>query len=149
MGETGAEPGDIIRELLSLGSAELGDTVAATLRERIPSSEMRYLGPGDAMPGSIWSHDAVFAAADPGMWFGTSEDYEVELVGWTGETIRRIRWEGPDLNVTREDIDRYRDALEDSYRRGRRCRLARAFPEPLGVGKRDRARRVPRVSGGS
>ena len=118
MGETGAEPGDIIRELLSLGSAELGDTVTAKLRERIPSSEMRYLGPGDAMPGSIWSHDAVFAAADQGMWLGTSEDYEVELVGWTGETIRRIRWEGPDLNVTREDIDRYRDALEDSYQRG-------------------------------
>ena len=40
------------------------------------------------------------------------------MVGWTGETIRRIRWEGPDLNVTREDIDRYRDALEDSYQRG-------------------------------
>ena len=118
MGETGAEPGDIIRELLSLGSAELGDTVAATLRERIPSSEMRYLGPGNAMPGNIWSHDAVFAAADQGVWFGTSEDYEIELVAWTGETIRRIRWEGPDLNVTREDIDRYRDSLEDSYRRG-------------------------------
>ena len=70
------------------------------------------------MPGSIWSHDAVFAAANQGVWLGTSEDYEVELVGWTGETIRRIRWEGPDLNVTRADIDRYRDTLEESYRRG-------------------------------
>lgn len=118
MGETGAEPGEIFRELLSLGSAELGDTVAATLRERIPSSEMRYLGPGDAMPGNIWSHDAVFAAADQGVWFGTGEDYEIELVGWTGETIRRIRWEGPDLNVTPEDINRYRDSLEESYRQG-------------------------------
>ncbi len=117
-GETGAEPGEIFRELLSLGSAELGDTVAATLRERIPSSEMRYLGPGDAMPGNIWSHDAVFAAADQGVWFGTGEDYEIELVGWTGETIRRIRWEGPDLNVTPEDINRYRDSLEESYRQG-------------------------------
>lgn len=147
IGETGAEPGEIFRELLSLGSAELGDTVAATLRERIPASEMRYLGPGDAMPGNIWSHDAVFAAADQGVWFGTGEDYEIELVGWTGETIRRIRWEGPDLNVTPEDINRYRDSLEESYRPGRRCRLARALPEALGVGKRDRARRVPRLSG--
>ena len=50
------------------------------------------------------------------MWFGTSEDYEIELVAWTDETIRRIRWEGPDLNVTRGDIDR--DSLEDSYRQG-------------------------------
>lgn len=79
---------------------------------------MRYLGPGDAMPGNIWSHDAVFAAADQGVWFGTGEDYEIELVGWTGETIRRIRWEGPDLNVTPEDINRYRDSLEESYRQG-------------------------------
>ena len=79
---------------------------------------MRYLGPGDAMPGNIWSHDAVFAAADQGVWFGTGEDYEIELVGWTGETIRRIRWEGPDLNVTPEDINRYRDSLEASYRQG-------------------------------
>ena len=118
MGETGAEPGDIFRELLSLGTAELGDTAATMLRERIPSSEERYLGPGDAMPASIWSHDAVFAAADQGVWFGTSDDYEVELVDWTGETIRRIRWEGPDLNVTRADIDRHRDALEERYRRG-------------------------------
>jgi len=118
MGETGAEPGDMFRELLSLRTAELGSTEAVTLRERIPSSEMRYLGPGDAMPGSIWSHDAVFAAADRGVWFGTSEDYEIELVSWdTGETIRRIRWEGPDLNVSEVDIDRYRDSLEDRYRR--------------------------------
>ena len=52
MGETGAEPGNIIRELLSLGSAGLGGTVAVTLRERIPASKTRYLGPGDAMPGA-------------------------------------------------------------------------------------------------
>ena len=117
-GETDAEPGDIFRELLSVGSAELGDTAAVTLRERIPSAEMRYLGPGDAMPGNIWSPDAVFAATDQGVWLGTSEDYEVELVDWTGETIRRIRWEGPDLSVTPADIDRYRDTLAESYRRG-------------------------------
>ena len=118
MGEEGAEPGDLIRELLSLGSAELGDTVATMLRNRIPSSEIRLLGPGDAMPGSTWPHDVVFATTDGGVWLGTSEDYEVELVGRTGETIRRIRWEGPDLSVTQADVNRYRDALEASYRRG-------------------------------
>ena len=35
--------------------------VGALIRLNHPS-EMRYLGPGDAMPGRIWSHDAVFAA---------------------------------------------------------------------------------------
>ena len=118
MEETDAEPGEIIRELLSLGSAELGDAATRTLRERIPSAELTYLGPGDAAPGSIWSHDAVFAATDQGAWLGTGDDYEVELVAWTGETIRRIRWEGPDLNVTGEEIDRYRASLEESFQRG-------------------------------
>ena len=68
------------------------------------------------MPGSTWTHDVALAATDEGVWLGTSEDYEVELIDWTGETIRRIRWEGPDLAVTQEDVDRYRDALEESYR---------------------------------
>ena len=116
IGEEGVEPGELFRALLSLGSAELGDTATTTLRERIPGREQRLLGPGDAMPGSTWTHDVVLAATDEGVWLGTSEDYEVELIDWTGETILRIRWEGPELAVTQEDVDRYRDALEESYR---------------------------------
>lgn len=108
---------ELYRELMTLGWVELGDTAATTLRQRVPGSEKRYLGPGDAMPGSIWEHNVAIAAATEGIWFGSSEDYEVELIGWTGETIRRIRWHGPDLNVTQRDVDRYRDALEGSYRR--------------------------------
>ena len=109
---------ELYRELMTLGWVELGDTAATTVRQRIPGSELRYLGPGDAMPGSIWGHNVAIAAANEGIWLGSSEDYEVELIGWTGETIRRIRWHGPDLNVTQRDVDRYRDALEGSYRRG-------------------------------
>ena len=93
---------ELYRELMTLGWVELGDTAATTVRQRIPGSEARYLGPGDAMPGSIWAHNVAIAAATEGIWFGSSEDYEVELIGWTGETIRRIRWQGPDLNVTPE-----------------------------------------------
>jgi len=109
---------ELYRELMTLGWVELGDTAATTMRQRIPGSELRYLGPGNAMPGSIWAHNVAIAAAIEGIWFGSSEDYEVALIGWTGETIRRIRWQGPDLNVTQRDVDRYRDALEGSYRRG-------------------------------
>ncbi len=120
MGEEGLEPGELFRELLSLGTARIpdprGDTVTTTLRERIRSSEYRYLGPGDAMPGSLWAHEAVIAATDGGVWMGTGDDYEVELIDWAGATIRRIRWEGPELSVTREDIDAYREALAESYR---------------------------------
>ena len=116
MGEEGVEPGELFRALLSLGTSELGNTATTTLRERIPGREQRLLGPGDSMPGSIWAHDVVLAATDQGLWLGTSEDYEVELIGWTGETIRRIRWEGPDLAVTQEDVDRYRGTQEERYR---------------------------------
>ena len=116
LGEEEVEPGELHRVLLSLGSAELSDTAATTLRERIPGREQRSMGGGDAMPGSIWSHDVALAATNDGVWLGTSDDYEVELIDWMGATIRRIRWEGPDLAVAREDVGRYRDALEASYR---------------------------------
>ena len=108
---------ELYRQLMTLGWVELGDTAATTLRERIPGAEVRYLGPGAAMPGSIWEHNVAIAAANEGIWFGSSEDYEVELIGWTGETIRRVRWDGPDLKVAQQDIDRYRDALEADFRR--------------------------------
>ncbi len=116
MGEEGVEPGELFRTLLSLGSAEMDDTSGTTLREQIPGPERTYLGPGDAMPGSIWTHDIALAATNDGVWLGTSDDYEVELIDWTGATIRRIRWEGPDLAVTQRNVDQYRDALEASYR---------------------------------
>ena len=119
IGEEGVEPGELFRALESVGTAELGDTATTTLRQRIPGREQKLLDPwGSAMPGSIWAHDVVMAATDEGVWLGTSEDYELELIDWTGATIRRIRWEGPDLAVTQEDVDRYRDALEVRYRDG-------------------------------
>ena len=115
-GEDGVEPGELFRVLLSLGAAEPGDTEATMLREKIPGREQRALGGGNAMPGRIWTHDVALAATNDGIWLGTGDDYEVELIDWTGNTIRRIRWEGPDLAVTSEDVERYRDDLEELYR---------------------------------
>ena len=115
-GEDAVEPGELYRVLVSLGSAELGDTEATMLRDRIPDLEQRAQGGGNAMPGRIWTHHVALAATNDGVWLGTSDDYEVELVDWTGSTIRRVRWEGPDLAVTQQDVDRYRDDLEQLYR---------------------------------
>lgn len=117
-GEEGIEPGEPHRMLLSLGFAELGDTATTMLREGIPDREQRLMGAGIVMQGSLWPHDVALAATSLGTWLGTGDDYEVELVDWTGSTIRRIRWEGPDPAVAREDVDRYRDALEASHRDG-------------------------------
>lgn len=40
---------ELYRELMTLGWVELGDTVATTVRQRIPGSEARYLGPGNVL----------------------------------------------------------------------------------------------------
>ncbi len=115
-GDEGVELGELRRELLSLGFAEPGDTARTMLREGIADREQRLVGAGIAMLGSLWAHDVALAATSHGIWIGTGDDYEVELIDWTGSTIRRIRWDGPDLTVAREDVDRYRDSIEASYR---------------------------------
>ena len=121
-GTTGADSTraaeEIYRFRLSLAFAEPGASSVTILREEVPAGEQLYLGsPGMYAPGSIWWHEAVFAATDDGVWLGTGDDYEVEFVDWTGTTTRRIRWEGPDLAVTQEDIDQYRESLQERYRR--------------------------------
>lgn len=37
-------------------------------------------------------------------------DYQLEHVDWTGRVTRIARWNGPDLEVTREHLNRYRDS---------------------------------------
>jgi hypothetical protein len=65
-------------------------------------------------PG-IWSRRLMFAPTDAGTWLGTGDDYEIEFVDWTGATTRWIRWEGPDLAVTQEHLDAYRERLRESF----------------------------------
>lgn len=65
-------------------------------------------------PG-IWSRKLMFAPTDAGTWLGTGDDYEIEFVDWTGTTVRRIQWDGPDLAVTQEHLDAHRESLRESY----------------------------------
>lgn len=67
-----------------------------------------------------WGRTLSIAPTDAGAWIGTADDHEIELVDWTGTTIDRIRWDGPDLEVTDEHVDAYRDELYEAYRRGGR-----------------------------
>ena len=68
-----------------------------------------------------------------GVWFGTSDDYRLEHVGWTGRVTRIARWAGPDLAVTDAQVQRYRDYLSglDRYsdREGRRRFEREVWPE--------------------
>ena len=92
-------------------------------RQGIPGADrMLYFlhgFPSTEMP-LTWGRTLSIAATDEGAWIGTADSHEIELVDWTGNTIDRIRWDGPGLEVTDEHRDTYRDELYEAYRRGGR-----------------------------
>ncbi len=90
-----------------------------TLRSGIPGAERTRVSRGSVMP-SYWGRTMVFAAVGTGVWFGTSGDYELRHLDWTGRVTRTARWAGPDLAVTDEQVEWYRDYLSglDRYADG-------------------------------
>ncbi|WP_420633474.1 hypothetical protein [Candidatus Palauibacter sp.] len=109
----------------------LGDSVTV-LRSGIPGAERTRISRGSVMP-SYWGRTMVFAVVGTGVWFGASDDYELQHLDWTGRVTRTARWAGPDLAVTEEQVDRYRDYLLtlDRYsdREGRRRFEREVWPE--------------------
>ena len=89
------------------------DDGVVTLRSGIPGAERTNLS-GGSRP-RMWGRKMVFAVAPAGVWYGSSDDYELEHVDWTGQVTRIARWAGPDLEVTREHLDGYRDARLARY----------------------------------
>ena len=89
-------------------------------RTRIPGAD-RYLYFENGVPATEgpqrWGRTLYMAAVEEGVWMGTADDYEIELVDWTGTTLSRIRWTGPSLEVNEAHIDTYRDVLFRSYER--------------------------------
>ncbi len=91
------------------------DDNVMTLRSGIPGTE-RYIYSeyGASMPVT-WGRDMAFAVTVTGVWYGSADDYELEHVDWNGGITRVARWNGPDLEVTREHLNRYRDAYLARY----------------------------------
>lgn len=121
--------GESYRWFVSLRYA-VGDSVTI-LRSGIPGAERTRLEMGDRP--AEWGRSTVFAVANTGVWYGTADDYELEHVDWTGRVTRIARWAGPDLAVTDEQVQRYRDYLSglDRYsdREGRRRFEREVWPE--------------------
>ena len=84
-----------------------------TLRSGIPGTERTFYGGTDGPRN--WGRTMVFAVVSTGVWYGAADDYELEHVDWTGRVTRIARWNGPDLEVTREHLNRYRDAYLARY----------------------------------
>ena len=91
------------------------DDSVATLRSGIPGTERYiYSDYGASLPVT-WGKDMAFAVTATGVWYGSADDYELEHVDWNGRVTRIARWAGPDLEVTREHLNRYRDAYLARY----------------------------------
>ena len=88
-------------------------------RQGIPGADrMMYFLHGVPSTGAplTWGRTLSIAATDEGAWIGTADSLAIELVDWSGTTIDRIRWDGPDLEVTEERLGAYRDELYEAYR---------------------------------
>ena len=98
-----------------------GGRAATVFRSGVPGTD-RHLYFQDDVPLTelplTWGRNVALAAVDNGVWMGTGDDHEIELVDWSGATIRRIRWTGPvDLRVTREDVASHRESLYGQHER--------------------------------
>ena len=103
--------GEHHRWQMELSWARGGDQV--TLRSGIPGTERTRYANSDGP--RTWGRTMVFAVVPTGVWYGSADDYEVEHVDWTGRVTRIARWGGQDLTVTRERLDRYREAWLARY----------------------------------
>ena len=91
------------------------DDNVATLRSGIPGTERYIYSEYGASRPVTWGKDMAFAVTATGVWYGSADDYELEHVDWNGRVTRIARWAGPDLEVTREHLNRYRDAYLARY----------------------------------
>ena len=103
--------GDSYRWRMSLNWVR-GDSIVP-LRTAIPGADRTFYGRSDGP--RTWGRSMVFAVTPTGVWYGSADDYELEHVDWTGRIARTARWSGPDLRVTREHLDRYRDVRLARY----------------------------------
>ncbi|WP_419161482.1 hypothetical protein [Candidatus Palauibacter sp.] len=104
--------GEHYRSSMSLMSVQ-GDNVA-TLLSGIPGAERtRHYAEGSGP--RWWGKDMVYAPGGTGVWYGTADDYALERVDWTGQVTRTARWAGPDLTVTGDRVDIYREAWLARY----------------------------------
>ena len=84
-----------------------------TLAQGIPGTERRRYA--HTSGPRTWGKDMAFAVTATGVWYGSADDYELEHVDWNGRVTRISRWAGPDLEVTREHLNRFRDAYLARY----------------------------------
>ena len=93
---------------VSLAYSDGEESGIEVIREGIPGQD-RVQYARDGVPTSngprTWGRRVAFSANADGAWIGTGDDYEIEFVDWSGVTQRKIRWVGPDVRVTPNDLE--------------------------------------------
>ncbi len=124
------------------------DDSVTTLRSGIPGTELYHHGGGISGPVT-WGKDMAFAVTATGVWYGSADDYQLDHVDWTGRITHVARWNGPDLEVTREHLNRYLDSqmarfeTAEERRKLRDGKVAGDSGRPAGALSRLRAERAP------
>lgn len=111
---------------IGVATASGSDFAVELLRAEIPGAERVQVvfdaGRLVSFPRT-WGKDLEFAVTGEGVWLGTGDGYELELVDWSGATARRIRWSGPDQAVADEHVEAHRNQMR---------RQTPSRPSPIG-----------------
>lgn len=103
---------------IGVATASGSDFAVELLRAEIPGAERVQVvfdaGRLVSFPRT-WGKDLEFAVTGEGVWLGTGDGYELELVDWSGATARRIRWSGPDQAVADEHVEAHRNQMRRQY----------------------------------
>lgn len=104
---------------IGVATATGPDFAVEPLRSGVPGAERVHVvlegGQSVVSFPRTWGKDLEFVGTGEGVWLGTGDGYELELVDWSGATARRIRWNGPDQAVTDEHVEAHRDQIRRQY----------------------------------
>ena len=92
---------------VSLAFSDGDDSRIEVIRENIPGQERVQYGTRERPTSNgprTWGRQTVSGATDDGAWLGTGDDYELEFLDWSGVTRKKIRWIGPDFEVTSDHL---------------------------------------------
>jgi len=87
-----------------------GDTLIFECGERLSSERIGTMaedGSGGGSRPHPFGRETQVALGEDRAFLGDGRDYEIEVYDLTGAPLPPIRWEGPDLMVTREHLELY------------------------------------------
>jgi len=93
---------------VSVAYTDIGSRTVTVLRDGVPGADrVQYESSNGPR---TWGRNTIVGATHRGTWLGTGDSYELEFLNWRGDTLKKIRWGGPDLMVSEGHITSYRES---------------------------------------